>query len=127
MSFRFSKSLGLGVVASALFAGGMAYAGASVHDNVSVTSTSMTGTFYGARHSSHSTDYLRCFVTGTVGDSQMGCTAVANGVYKSCTSYTPGLVQAATSLTSHSSITVYFNSSGECTQLSVYDSSTNLP
>jgi hypothetical protein len=127
MSFRLSaKAVALAVMTSVMLVGGLSYAGYSDHSNVSVTATTMQGTFYGARHSSRSTDYIRCFVTGYGGQVQMGCGAVANGVGKFCTSYNPSLVQAASALTAYSSVYVAFNASSECTQLSVYDGSMYL-
>ena len=125
MTFRLSaKAVALGVMTSVMLVGGLSYAGYSDHSDVSLTATTMAGTFYGARHSSHSTNYIRCYVAGQGGTGvQMGCGAVANGVGKFCTSYDKSLVQAATALTAYSDVYVEFNASGECTQLDVYDGS----
>ncbi len=116
----------VGVTAVAVASG--AYAGFTDPRAVTITTTYMAGGVSAARSAPNSTEYIRCYVNGSTGDPQVGCTARdAAGNFKNCTTYRPAVAHAATAINSTSYLNVYFNASNECTQLIVYNGSQYLP
>jgi|SRR5579872_1212623 len=121
-------------LAVSLSAGSIVYAGLGhlypVAIYGSASGGSAAGSFQGAHLSADKTNYISCSTaqfTNLSGVSvlNVGCTATANGVTRSCVSYSPSLmtVAALTSINPSSYVYFQYDARGNCTYISVTNQS----
>lgn len=125
------------VVASALVSLGLvsvlARAGSKSNSEVYVyKAADSSGYAYGAlgsaRNSAGSNQLLSCSVSSLTGSVSLFCSARDSaGTYVSCTSSSSRLVTAAQSLKGDSYMTMYWDSSGKCTEFYISNNSAYAP
>jgi hypothetical protein len=102
---------------------GVAMAGYKYSLPVSISDTSKTayGVMGSARNSSDTAQYIGCNVSTFAGSApSTTCSAVNSaGTSRSCTTYDAKIVEVAKAISGESYIRFYWNTSGECTQLTV--------
>ncbi|HEX8111987.1 MAG TPA: hypothetical protein VF516_29850 [Kofleriaceae bacterium] len=118
-----------GIVAAVLLSGAGAYAGYKASIGApSISSTFAVGVMGAARATSDSNSYAGCSLLNS-GTTTLGfCTvADATGATKTCSFSNPAMAQAVASITPDSAIRLFFDASGNCTQLYVDTYSFYLP
>jgi hypothetical protein len=118
-----------GIVATVLLSGAGAYAGYKASSGApSLSPTFAVGVMGAARATSDTNSYAGCSLLNS-GTSAIGfCTiADATGATKTCSFSNPGMVQAVASITPGSAIRLFFDASGNCTQVYIDTYSFYLP
>jgi hypothetical protein len=118
-----------GVAATVLLTAAGAYAGYKASSGApSISPTFAVGVMGAARATTDTNSYAGCSVLNS-GTSAMGfCTiADATGATKTCSFSNPAMVQAVASITPNSAIRLFFDASGNCTQLYIDTYSFYLP
>lgn len=118
-----------GVAAAVFLAAAGAYAGYKASIGApSISPTFAVGVAGAARATADTNSYAGCSLLNS-GTSTIGfCTiADATGATKTCSFSNPGMVQAVASITPNSAIRLFFDASGNCTQLYIDTYSFYLP
>ena len=118
-----------GVAATMLLTAAGAYAGYKATSGApSISPTFAVGIMGAARATADTNSYAGCSILNS-GTSSIGfCTiADATGATKTCSFSNPGMVQAVASITPNSAIRLFFDASGNCTQLYIDTYSFYLP
>ena len=127
-----SRAIKVGFVGAvaALVIAGFAYAGDSNHATVVINDTTRTasGTTFGARTSSNSSEYILCALTGYATSSGVTCVAVNSAnVVRQCSSGATPHLDAVKAMTSYQYISFKWNTSGACTEIRAQGGSRHLP
>lgn len=107
-----------------------AQAGTKTANEVKITDSSRRaeGSLGSARASADSSQYLACTVHSSTTSIYMSCSARdAAGLYRSCASSSPQLVQAALSLSAGSMVVFTWDANYACQTLDVANGSLYLP
>lgn len=118
-----------GIAAAVLCSGAAAYAGYKASISApSISPTFAVGIMGAARATADTNSYAGCSVLNS-GTSSLGfCTiADATGATKTCSFSNAAMVQAVASITPNSAIRLFFDASGNCTQLYIDTYSFYLP
>jgi hypothetical protein len=118
-----------GIAAMVLLTGAGAYAGYKASSSApSISPTFAVGVMGAARATADTNSYAGCSLLNS-GTSATGfCTiADATGATKTCSFSNPAMVQAVASITPSSAIRLFFDASGNCTQLYIDTYSFYLP
>lgn len=118
-----------GIAALVLLSGAGAYAGYKASMGApSISSTFAVGVMGAARATPDSNSYAGCSLLNS-GSSTLGfCTiADATGATKTCSFSNPAMAAAVASITPDSAIRLFFDASGNCTQLYIDTYSFYLP
>lgn len=121
------KSVVIGIILAGTVFTGLAQAGAKwINEQVYVGSSSAWGALGYVRNTSNNVEYLQCKVTGysNGADAYAYCSARnAAGTTYSCISESPDVIMAAAAVSSDSYVTLYKDSSGNCTYVSAENGS----
>lgn len=108
-----------GIAAMVLLSGAGAYAGYKFNSGApSLSPTYASGAMGAARATADSNSYAGCSLFNVGTSTQGFCTlADATGATKTCSFNNPAMVQAVASITPDSAIRLFFDASGNCTQI----------
>jgi hypothetical protein len=124
------KVVGVGFGLIAMAVAGSALAGYKAGTTVTVNTTSryFLGTVSSARNSADANQYLQAQITGTASTEYVALAARdASGITATCYSYAAPIIAAASTVQPDSFIEVFYDASGVCTTVYVYNASWNPP
>jgi hypothetical protein len=120
--------ISVAALAGVLMTGAGAFAGYKYSSAPVVTSTYAVGIMGSARATADSNAYAGCSLFGSGTSASGYCQVVDSaGATKTCSFSSAGMVQAVASITPGSAIRLFFDASGNCTQIAIDTWSFYLP
>jgi hypothetical protein len=96
--------------------------------NINTTSRSFYGSLGAARNSSDGSQSLGCQISSSSSNISVSCYARSSaGTYATCSTSSRPMVDAVVGMPSDAFISVYYDSSGVCTNIYVYKESIDAP
>ena len=128
MKANLRKLIGAAVLGLAMFSNDIpAWAGQRLLTEVTVGTSSASGTMVGARYSTDKQQYIGCLLYESRFEESVGCAAQdKTGKSFICYSRDPRWVTVVKAMTDSSYISVEANASGPCTSLTIENHSSHL-